>query len=132
MHSIAEDPNGTWMLEEDVVNTADRILFGTPPQLKESAENAKNQLLPDNPKSKYRYGLAYEKFTEWKQENGANHTSENVLLAYFDYLFKVQNYAPSTLWSICSMVCSVLYVMVVLEKIVLNVHIIIVLAGKGN
>lgn len=76
----------------------------TPPELKEIAENALDDLLP--PKSRGNYEKQYLKFQEWCKEKELHAISENVLIAYFQMQhFK---YKPSTLWTIYSMLRSCL------------------------
>ena len=52
--------------------------------------------------SKYKYN----QFLKWKANNDTTLTSENVLLAYFDFLSSKN--APNTVWSIWSMLKSMI------------------------
>jgi hypothetical protein len=73
----------------------------TPPEIRNIAESAKNELLPE--KSKLRYTQAYEYFLKWKADNRISQdlVTENILLAYFRHLSTERK--PSTLWSLYSM-----------------------------
>lgn len=68
-----------------------------PPEIREKAEEMRNNLLPKQ--SKDVYEDAYKKYAEWKSTNKAI-TSENCLKVYFNDLIK--HYKPSTIWSIYS------------------------------
>lgn len=74
---------------------------GTPEELREVAKATRASNLPE--KSGPDYEKAYEKFLDWKvmKKVSRDYVSENVLLAYFTDLSEC--YAPSTLWSIFSM-----------------------------
>ena len=74
----------------------------TPPNIKEAAEIASLNLLPE--KSRKLYVTAYESFLDWRKENKTNSFSEAVLLVYFTELST--KYKPSTLWSHYSMLRS--------------------------
>lgn len=72
-------------------------------QLPQSILDASNetiqQMLPD--KSHDRYILAYNKFLNWRSTQNTDSFEEEVFLAYFGEAAK--EYAPSTLWSMYSM-----------------------------
>lgn len=74
----------------------------TPPEIKEVAERTRLNLLPKLSKNKYEN--EYITYKKWKDDNHVKQTSENVILAYFDKLSTLK--APSTLWSIYSMLKS--------------------------
>lgn len=77
----------------------------TPPELRNAAEIAKNDIIPR--KSKNRYQNAYNNFIVWQEKNGASDIfSESVLLAYFNELSITKS--PATLWSTHSMLKSML------------------------
>jgi hypothetical protein len=71
----------------------------TPPKIAALAKTAIENLLPC--KSKDRYEMAYSKFMQWKSDNNIRSYSENVMLAYFEWLSTTMK--PSSLWSIYSM-----------------------------
>lgn len=71
----------------------------TPPELRKSAEEAANDLLPS--KSKKLYEATYKAFVEWKSRHKTTSSSETVLLAYFSELSR--KYKPTSLWSTYSM-----------------------------
>lgn len=72
----------------------------TPPEIRETANLASTNLLPD--KSKLRYIKSYDAFKNWCQKKQIKSMpSENVMLAYFSELAK--NKKPSTLWATYSM-----------------------------
>ena len=71
--------------------------------LREKAQAATELLMPK--KSKDRYMAAYKAFIKWQEKEGTNSFSEEVMLAYFSEL--TQRYKPSSLWSIYSMVATV-------------------------
>lgn len=77
---------------------------GTPPEIVQEAANSLAELVPR--KSKERYETCYGKFMEWRASKSIKSFSENVLLAYFGKLS--ENYKPSSLWSIFSMLRSLL------------------------
>src|SRR5699024_657112 len=68
----------------------------TPPEIKDSANEAIANLLPE--KSKARYESTYRKFLEWCKRHKVKKYSENCLLAYFQ-----QYESKKSLWSIYSM-----------------------------
>lgn len=76
----------------------------TPPDVVESANLAKLQLLPS--KSKEKYESAYAKFMDYRQQKRVQSFSENVVMSYFAELSK--KYKSSTLWSTYSMLRSML------------------------
>ncbi|KAB0796248.1 hypothetical protein PPYR_10309 [Photinus pyralis] len=78
---------------------SDEELTSTPPELRELADNAVNDLVLS--KSKNEYQKEYEKFESWRIENKVQTLTENVLLAYFEILSKT--YKSSTLWKTYSM-----------------------------
>ena len=71
----------------------------TPPEFLREAEKTSIYLLPE--KSRYVYKQTYKFFTDWKKDNNASNTSENVLLTYMSNL--AEKYQPLTLWSQYSM-----------------------------
>lgn len=71
----------------------------TPPDLRQAADTAKQNLLPD--KSKKRYENCYAIFNEWCKLKKVRTVTENVILAYFSEL--AQQKKPSTLWATYSM-----------------------------
>ncbi|KAK4885055.1 hypothetical protein RN001_001326 [Aquatica leii] len=71
----------------------------TLPEIREIAENAVSNLLPN--KSRAQYEKEFNKFQEWCNGNKIKVVSENVMLSYFD--IQQKKYKPSTLWSIYSM-----------------------------
>lgn len=79
----------------------DDEFIGTPPELKQIAEVASVNLLPEE--SEQKYLATYKKFNDWRVERKAP-IAENVMLAYFDELSKY--FKPSSLWSIHSMLKS--------------------------
>lgn len=80
----------------------------TPPEIRALAQTAVENLLP--PKSRDRYETCYKNFNRWKEENSIsmNSLSENVLLAYFQYLS--ESLQPSSLWTRYSMLKSTINV----------------------
>ena len=74
----------------------------TPPELREAAKKASDDLLPS--KSKVHYESTYKTFLEWKKKYNTTSSSETVLMAYFQELNK--KYKPSSLWSFYSMLKS--------------------------
>lgn len=76
----------------------------TPPEIREIAENAVNNLLPT--KSRSNYEKQYIKFEEWCKVKELHVISENALIAYFQ--LQCTKYKPSTLWTIYSMLRSCL------------------------
>jgi hypothetical protein len=55
--------------------------MGTPPEIRQQAITATNNLLPE--RSRLQYERAYNLFNAWRNENRIKNFSENVLLAYF-------------------------------------------------
>ncbi|CAH1381929.1 unnamed protein product [Tenebrio molitor] len=78
--------------------------MGTPPEIRQQAITATNNLLPE--RSRLQYERAYNLFNSWRNENRIKNFSENVLLAYFQKLSATMK--PSSLWSIYSMLRSTL------------------------
>lgn len=78
---------------------SDTAMDCTPPNLKEEAKLAMENLLPA--KSKERYMKTYEAFMQWRKQNQARTFSESVFLAYFSEISKIKK--PSTLWATYSM-----------------------------
>jgi hypothetical protein len=76
--------------------------MNTPAHIKEAAEMAINNSLPQ--KSMKRYGQEYDIFMKWAEDNDVTIYNEYVLLAYFQA--KSQNLKSSTLWSIYSLLKS--------------------------
>jgi hypothetical protein len=77
----------------------------TPPELRNSANIAKEFVIPS--KSRKRYELAYQQFKDWllrKNVGSLEAYSENVFLAYFQEEKSLRNKAPNTLWSEFSMI----------------------------
>jgi hypothetical protein len=79
--------------------TSDEENMLTPEELKKTVKDAELSFLPV--KSRDKYIKAYNLFTDWRQEKGANTFSETVLLSYFIELSQTRQ--PSTMWSIYSM-----------------------------
>ena len=75
------------------------------PELQLLVNNAKNDLLPE--KSKNRYKIAYKNFVDWKKEKEISISSEDCLLLYFDQVI-VKKYAPNSSWSYYSMLKSLI------------------------
>ena len=73
---------------------------GTPPELRDDANEGRGALIP--PFSKKKYWNEYEDFTKWKKEKHTKSSSKHVLLAYFKYLLEVKKYKPSTLGGVRS------------------------------
>lgn len=73
-----------------------------PEGILKKSEAAMKQLVPE--KSSKRYNDAYNKFMAWRKEQKTESFVEDVFLAYFDDGAK--HYAPSTLWSMYSMLKS--------------------------
>ncbi|CAH0404081.1 unnamed protein product [Chilo suppressalis] len=71
----------------------------TPPELKETAQEVIETLLPE--KSSKKYNKAYEEFIQWKTKKNAPRFTENVLLTYFSE--KAQTLKPSSVWAYYSM-----------------------------
>lgn len=65
----------------------------TPPEIREAASTTLEGLVPE--KSKERYHISYQKFMDWRRDK-----------AYLGQLS--ETYKPSSLWSIYSMLRSVL------------------------
>lgn len=85
---------------DDKMDLSDDEYFEcTPPELKNAAESASLNLLPE--KSKNTYELIYNKFMTWQKLKKTTSFSESVLMAYF--LELSGNKQPSTLWSYYSM-----------------------------
>ncbi|KAB0798507.1 hypothetical protein PPYR_09500, partial [Photinus pyralis] len=57
---------------------SDEELTSTPPELRELADNAVNDLVPS--KSKNKYQKEYEKFESWRIENKVQTLTENFCL----------------------------------------------------
>ena len=76
----------------------------TPPEIVKQYENAKTMLLP--PASKEKYDRVYQDFMEWRKRSSAESFSERTVLAFLSE--KQKTVAPSTLWSISSMLKSTL------------------------
>lgn len=72
---------------------------GTPPEVLQSAVEAKSNLIPE--KSRFQYDSAYKQFKEWCQKKNICRITENVLLAYLEEKSKAVK--SSTLWSLYSM-----------------------------
>jgi hypothetical protein len=64
-----------------------------------AAEQASSSLLPA--KSRSRYDKAHVDFVEWQHKKNVKTINEQVILAYVQELS--QSFAPSTLWTIVSM-----------------------------
>ena len=95
---------------DNLVVTDEFVINGTPPELKKIADEASLNLLPE--KSRKKYLVVYEKFTNWRNERKAP-TTENVLLAYFNELST--SFKPSSLWSVHSMLKSTLKINVKID-----------------
>lgn len=65
----------------------------TPPELREAAEAATSDLLPEA--SKHLYNKFYDSFIVWKNEHKASKITENIVLPFFVELSK--KYAPTSL-----------------------------------
>lgn len=78
---------------------SDLDLQNTPPDVREEANAATLDLLPE--KSKEKYLQVYSAFKQWCNQKTVRKTNETVVLAYFYELSKV--YKSSTLWSKFSM-----------------------------
>ncbi|KAB0790575.1 hypothetical protein PPYR_15019 [Photinus pyralis] len=76
----------------------------TPPELREIANSATENLLPQ--KSRLKYEKEFLKFDQWCKENKAQHISENVLLPNFETQSRLKK--PSSLWLMYSMLRSYL------------------------
>ena len=74
--------------------------FGTPPELKIQADEARAVLIPS--KSAAVYSKWMKIYQEWAENNGVSKyfVSSNTLLAFFKFFG--DKYAPSTLWTIFS------------------------------
>ncbi|KAK4882654.1 hypothetical protein RN001_005973 [Aquatica leii] len=83
---------------------SDEDIQWTPPELRELAIAAINNLLPE--KSKNMYEKEYEKFMAWCATKNVTIVTENVTIAFFETISK--QYKSSTLWKIYSMLRSVL------------------------
>ena len=70
-----------------------------PESIREVANHVSLDLLPKV--SKQLYTAAYNAFEKWQRDKGSNSFCQDVMLAYFFDLS--QRYAPSSLWSIYSM-----------------------------
>ena len=57
---------------------------GLSPELQLLVNKAKNDLLPEKPKNRYK--IAYKNFVDWKKEKEISISSEDCLLLYFDQL----------------------------------------------
>lgn len=79
-------------------------LLCTPPEIREVANNAIQNLLPE--KSKNKYKGVYKNFQDWCSNKNVNSFTENVLLAYFNELSN--KYKASSLWTFYSMLRSTL------------------------
>ncbi|KAJ6650165.1 hypothetical protein Bhyg_05410 [Pseudolycoriella hygida] len=73
-----------------------------PETILKKSETAVKALGPE--KSSKRYDETYNRFIDWRKQQGTESFVEEVFLAYFED--KSQHYAPSTLWSIYSMLKS--------------------------
>ncbi|XP_071562162.1 uncharacterized protein [Temnothorax nylanderi] len=71
----------------------------TPAEIKQTAKNATENLIPQ--KSKQKYNKAYKQFMDWRAEKKIKSFSENILLAYLSELS--HNHKPTTLWATYSM-----------------------------
>ncbi|KAK5643350.1 hypothetical protein RI129_001143 [Pyrocoelia pectoralis] len=71
----------------------------TPPEVKELANKALNNLMPT--KSTPKYEKEYENFVTWCDQRSVNTISENVVLAYFENMRHSKK--SSTMWSNYSM-----------------------------
>jgi integrase len=67
----------------------------TPPDIKELASKALDNLVPR--KTKETYFKAYQRFQNWLKDKGTTKVSESTLLAYFQENLAVK--APTTMWS---------------------------------
>jgi hypothetical protein len=76
-----------------------RLLPSTSPELKNIADCAVSNLVPE--KSKRQYDKCYNDFKEWCNKNNVKTVSENVVLAYL--MEKSKTVKSSTLWSTYSM-----------------------------
>lgn len=86
----------------DVENENDFPL--TPPEIREAAEVASLNLLPE--KSRKLYNKTYESFLKWQNEKKTTSFSESTLLVYFSELSA--KYKSSTLWTYYSMLRSMI------------------------
>lgn len=74
-------------------------------EINDLAEKARGEIVPT--KSRKRYNKAYDEYKKWRfSKNISNPTDENTFLAYFQMLSETK--APSTLWSIYSMLKTML------------------------
>lgn len=103
MEVMDENGNGSALDEDDHGE-----IGGTPPSLKETADAAVADLVPQ--RSKRQYEKAFNDFQAWCSARGVRngYLSENIVIAYLGELSS--RYAPSTLWSIFSMLKSTLLV----------------------
>jgi hypothetical protein len=75
------------------------FVSSTSPELKNIADCAVSNLIPE--KSKRQYNKCYNDFKEWCNKNNVKTVSENVVLAYL--MEKSKTVKSSTLWSTYSM-----------------------------
>lgn len=85
---------------------SDEIMYLTPPEITDKANQVTLDLLPE--KSKAKYNLQYKLFIEWCVSKQVKKYSESVILTYLSELSK--KYKSPTLWSINSMLKSTLLV----------------------
>lgn len=78
---------------------SDSEIENTPPEIREAANEATYNTLPE--KSKDKYIREYNLFKEWSSKNNVKNASENSILAYFYEKSKVLK--SSSLWSKYSM-----------------------------
>ncbi|KAK4887074.1 hypothetical protein RN001_003345 [Aquatica leii] len=71
----------------------------TPPDVKELANKALDNLMPT--KSRAKYEKEYKNFTTWCDQNNVNSITENVVFAYFQNMTHLKK--SSTMWSNYSM-----------------------------
>lgn len=89
-------PNNVFSMSAEKEEVAETL---TPPDIIESSEKAVTKLVPKG--SKPAYDKAYSAFMEWRKDHKIGSFSERVLLAYLEE--KQKTLAPSTLWSMASM-----------------------------
>ncbi|EFA12503.1 hypothetical protein TcasGA2_TC004165 [Tribolium castaneum] len=78
----------------------------TPPDIRNIATSAIENLLPQ--KSRHKYECVYERFLKWRAEKNTTFFSENIILSYFVML--AEKYSSSSLWSYYSMLKSTLVI----------------------
>jgi integrase len=98
-------------MDEDMINVdmeydSDNLEDNTPPEIGNLAKEVTLNLLPS--KSRIKYEKTYELFKSWCSSKKVNNVTENVLIAYMSTRSKTL--APSTLWSIYSMLKTTLNV----------------------